>query len=305
MKFLQNLMYSTYHHLLLKTLASVILVLFLGACRPAQPDENLPSPNFPAPTLNPLFYSAPTATPGENGYPPPLAPSQSSGGSSLPQNTPADPIALQSEPSPSPSPTTSPAPSPTATPSPTPMPDYRRVTVYNDAVDSNWTLRYSDQMRYNEKDPSAQHDGKYSLSLTPLAPDGSLLFSVRQTAKEPYPRSEAVGVSFWLYTGEQDVKSTDLSVSILGSNRFPFWFPDDKSVESNLESVFPETPLNFIDGSTTIPAKTWIQVVVLLDDLADNPDYENVTGIQIKNDASFLNTVYLDQVELLMQPAGK
>jgi hypothetical protein len=296
---------------LTKVLAAVFLIFVLGACAPGQLDENLPSPSFPVPTINPLFSSAPSATPRVTGNLTTPAPAQEAGGIANPTNTLAATAALQAESSPpsAPGPTSTaiptdtPALTPTNTPAPTEV--YRRVLIFDEAISEDWALRYSEQMVYNEKDNTVSHNGTYSVSFRPQADNARLLFGPRQTATESYPRNDVVGVSFWLYSGEQELNPSDLLVSILGSNRFPFYFPDDRSVESDSEPVFPEVPLNYLDGKTPIPPQTWIEVIVRLADLPDNPDYEYVTGIQLKNAAGFRNQLNIDQVELLMAPVGE
>ena len=45
-------------------------------------------------------------------------------------------------------------------------------------------------------------------------------------------------------------------------------------------------------------------MIVNLDNLTYDPDYKYVTGFYIKNDAGFLQTVYIDDVNLLMIDNG-
>lgn len=300
-------MFSFFRQIINNVLVGIALGLLLGACSPRHSEENLPTPNFPVPTLNPLFYSAPSATSMETGSLATPAPLQNGDITNL-INTPATLTSMQIEasllpgstPTSTPIPADTPAPTSTITPAPTEV--FNRIMVYNEGLTEKWALKYGEQMRYSEKDKTVSHDGAYSFSLKPQADNGQILFAHRQTAKESYLHADTVGVSFWLY-GDKEIDPSDLVVSILGSNRFPFWFQGDQSVESDQEPIFPETPVNYLENNQTIPAQTWVQVVIKLADLPDDPDYEYVTGIQIKNDAGFRDQVYIDQVELLMAPA--
>jgi hypothetical protein len=312
----------SYRTPLMSALAGVALLL--GACAPVQVAQTSSTASNPAPTLNPFFYplnpnALETSLPGSAdlaGTPietPTLLQTEAITTEAIAIETVSTEVVsteavstqeITSAPSSGPTQTLTPTPSPTITPtatqSPTPTAAYRIVPIYYEDVDDKWAVKYSEMMRYNEKDATAAHDGSRSLSFTPLAGFGQLLLTVRQTAKEEYLRSQAVGVRFWLYSGEQEVAPSDLTVSVLGSNRFPFWIKDDHSVEGDQEPVFPETRLYYLDINQTIPPDTWVEINIWLDELIYEPEYQYITGIQIKNDAGFLGTVYIDQVELLM-----
>jgi hypothetical protein len=286
-------------------------MLILGACAQNKTASDPDSVKLPTPTLNPIFN--PGALAPIDGD----IPATPSGGLLVPVNDSAtptqapgstEPVSAAAEtinpdaptPTSTPSPTETPAPSPTFTPTATEM--FNRVMIFDEFTSDDWQIKYSQNMKYNDRDKTYPHNGTYDISVTPQADFGTLLFSLRQTAKEAYPRKDAAGVSFWLYS-EEEIDPSALTVSVIGSNRFPFWYPDDKSVTNEQQPVFPETRLYYLDINRTIPPKTWVQIEVWLDDLLYEPEYEYITAIQIKNDAGFLNTFYLDQIELLMNPS--
>jgi hypothetical protein len=287
-----------------RILAGAFVLFLLSACRPAQAEDHTPTPTFPTPTLNPLFFAAPSGTPpAPEGFTASGAP-LAGGEITATANAPAEPTATQELPTPTPQPTEPPTVTPTFAPSPTPTIAATRSPVYDDRMDSNWAIKYSTDMRYNERDADAQHEGKYSISFAPLADFASLLLSVRQTSTQTFPHSEVLGVRFWLYSGDHEVEPSDLTVSIIGSNRFPFWIEGDSSVESASDPVFPETPLSEFGITETIPPETWTEIIVWLEDIADEPEYENVSAITIKNAAGFRYKVYIDEVDLLLALAN-
>jgi len=115
-----------------------------------------------------------------------------------------------------------------------------------------------------------------------------------------------LGVSFWLNSGDAPVRPDDLAVTVVGSDAFPFWIAGDDSVAINNPAAneelptFSETRLSFLHVDRTLPPQTWIKIEVWLDELLYDPDYTYVTGFYVKNDASFFQTVYIDDVALLL-----
>ena len=55
-------------------------------------------------------------------------------------------------------------------------------------------------------------------------------------------------------------------------------------------------------GTVENAPDTWVELVVWLDDLPYDPDYTYVTGLYLKNDKVFQQTVYVDRVALLIAP---
>jgi hypothetical protein len=121
---------------------------------------------------------------------------------------------------------------------------------------------------------------------------------VEESSPQPYLRSQVIGFSFWVYCDDDYIGSSDLAVTITGSNQYPYWVQDDDSVTNRFDPIFSETRLYFLGFNSDIPPRTWAEVNVILDDLIYDPIYTYVTGLLIKGDENFRNTVYIDQVEI-------
>ena len=189
---------------------------------------------------------------------------------------------------------------------------YLEIPIYDDELDSHWTIEHSVTTQTNLWDTShwfqtmaPQQDinsGATAIAVSPQADFGTLFFTVRADSTVGYKREDVLGVSFWLNSGSSGLETDDLSVAILGSNQSPYWMADDRSVFPDPAHSFSETRLYFLEINRTIPPHTWINVVVWLNKLQYDPAYRYVTGFYLKNDAGFRNTYYLDQIALVMAP---
>jgi hypothetical protein len=251
-----------------------LAVLLLVACTPRQIPTTIS--NRPTPTLNPLF--------GESG----ISAAEASSNVFMEQEAPTF----------VPSATFTPPPPPTIAPTPTPI-SYTTVTVYDDEINPNWTLDNSAGMEYGPRS-YPRHTGRYTLSVVPQIDYGKLFFTVRPETTERYLRKDVAAVAFWLYSGDDYMPLSSLAVSLAGSNSWPYWVADDKSVTNQYRPIFSETRLYFLDFNQSIPPRTWTEVVVWLDDLLYDPDYEYLTGVYLKNDEGFLRPFYIDNVRLIM-----
>lgn len=176
------------------------------------------------------------------------------------------------------------------------------VTIYDETLNSAWTLNNSQDHDYSIFNTDFPHNGRNNMSITPLAEYGEIGFTVRPESSRNYPRANVLGVRFWLNSGAEFMENDDLLVSISGSDTLPYYDPDDDSVEPivNDGPTFSETRLYFLNVNGDIPAGTWIRVDVWLDDLQYDPIYEYITGIWIINDEDFFQTYYIDEVQLIM-----
>lgn len=191
----------------------------------------------------------------------------------------------------------------TQLPTPTARPTIatRIVTIYDEALNENWTLENSFDVEYELSEGLASYNGRFSLAFTPQAGYGNLMFTVAPGSEEEYLRQDVLAVQFWLYSGDDYVETDDFLVSIVGSNEYSYWVEGDDSVVVNdSRPTFPSTRLYFLNVEEDIPPDTWIQIEVWLNDLIYDPDYQYVTGIIIKNDEDFLRTAYVDEVSLIM-----
>ncbi|MEM7127650.1 MAG: hypothetical protein AAF702_15055 [Chloroflexota bacterium] len=183
------------------------------------------------------------------------------------------------------------------------------ILIYDDELDSNWTLENSQGVDYDLVTTARWYEkldkrtdltsGALSISLKPRDDFGTIFFTVRPESSASYSRDEILGVSFWLHTGTDIVDTGDFAVTVVGSNEQTYWSSDDESVFFDGDDSFSETRLYFLDINRAIPSDSWVKIEVWLDELLYDPDYEYVTGIYVKNDAGFRNTVYIDRMALL------
>jgi hypothetical protein len=174
-----------------------------------------------------------------------------------------------------------------------------RLTIYDETLSEDWTLENSLAVQYDDQSTIAAYAGSKSIAFKPTADFGSLLFSIQPGLQQPIQHDQTLGVSFWIYSGDDYIQTSDIAVSVLGSNEVPYWKPDDHSVTNVIQPVFPETRLYYLDINRDIPPGTWVQIELWLDELQDDPDYQYVTGFYLKTDQDFRNTVLIDQVELV------
>jgi hypothetical protein len=244
----------------------------LAACvqlGPAEPAAQAPQPT---PTVAPLFRPAATLPP-QPSAPPTTATA-----------TPADP---------------------TPPPSPTPDPRIAETPIYDDALDAGWSAEHSGDVRFDLAAPASGEAGAKAIAVTPLKDFGTFFLTVREQAGAAYRRDKVLGVSFWL-SGDNAIETSDLAVTVVGSNKYTYWRADDTSVQidgrvTSDPWLYSETRLYYLGINRAIPPRTWTEVVLWLDDRIYDPGYTYVTGIYIKNDEQFRGTYYVDRVKLLMK----
>lgn len=180
------------------------------------------------------------------------------------------------------------------------------VPIYTDELVKNWSLADSQNVRFNIKNNDVVHQGKQAIKAQPVSGTGTLQFSVRKSTAKPYLRDQVLGVSFWLSGGSSAVAPEDLAVTVLGSDKYPYWVANDTSVKPNpkLSSdwpLFSETRLYFLGFTQSIRPNEWAEVVLWLDEREFDPSYTYVTGIYIKNDDRRSQPFYIDDVQLLVK----
>lgn len=191
------------------------------------------------------------------------------------------------------------APEATATPQPP-----RELSIYDEALNKNWSLVNSDGMTFHLTENRVVSNGGVAAVITPTKDFGTLFFTVRKQSKEVYLRKQVLGVKFWLNSGPNGIRTSDLAVTVVGSNTYSYWVKDDTSVKVTGRvtqdlPLFPETRLYFLGINRDIEPNTWVEVDVWLDDNQYDPEYTYVTGIYIKNDKGFRSPFYIDRVSLI------
>jgi hypothetical protein len=177
------------------------------------------------------------------------------------------------------------------------------LELYDEKVAAGWSMRDSKNIEIVLRNGYA-YAGKSAIEATADNGTGVLQFSVRKDAKRTYNRESIVGISFWVSGGEAEITPEDLAVSVLGSNDHSYWvendnsaFPKGRIIEG--EPLFAETRLYALEFNRSIPAETWAEVVVWLDDLPD-PAYVFLTGFYIKTDDRLKTPFYVDHITLLV-----
>ncbi|HNP69461.1 MAG TPA: hypothetical protein PKK15_00045 [Kouleothrix sp.] len=260
--------------------AALLLCLALSACTSfASSTELTPTPH-PTPSIAPIFGDAPTriATPTALSIP-----------------TATATLVLE----------------PTATASaniqPTRLPDKIEViSIFDEKLNPNWSLDTSQNVRYDIANTSFAEKGKVAILVQPAKGFGRLFFSVKKDSRDIYGTDRVLGVRFWVSGGDHIIATSDLAVTVTGSNQYTYWVANDTSVKINTAvtpdaPLFSETRLYDLGVNRSIPAKSWVEVIVWLDKLLYDPQYRYVTGVYIKNDELFTDTYYLDRVDLLLQ----
>ncbi len=200
-------------------------------------------------------------------------------------------------------------PKPTAYPTvPVPTPDVEyiqatEIPVFTDSLSEGWALRASSGVDVDSEADKYVYEGDVSIAMTPNEDFGTMMFAVEPEA-EPIRRDELMGVSLWLNSGDDFLAMDEMSVTLIGSNEYTHWVPNDDSVIIDDNSFFSETRLYFLGLNRSIPAGEWVEVIVWLDNLPYDPDYTYLTGIYLKNDEDVRQTVYIDQVSLIILPDG-
>jgi len=267
------------------------------------------------PTTGALFASTPVATsaPSENtaGKTPTLGAMFANDTSPRVTAAPPDksqpptvaPVMMTARESPTPRPQTTPtlAPTKAAPASPaTPQANLAEVVVFDETLNTNWALDNSKSFKFNLQDTTFVKNGKVALAATPQEDFGTLLFAVKKDAAENYPRNRVWGVSVWLNPGNDDIAPEELALTIVGSNDNKSWVANDASVKTDSAHFFSETRLYYLGVNKLIPPKTWVELIVQIDKLPYDPEYQFVTGIYLKNGKGFTRTFYVDRVALLM-----
>ncbi len=205
-------------------------------------------------------------------------------------------------------PTPKPAPTrmPTSTPASTSLQlqllqtELLTATVFDDSLGHNWEIQENDSATVDVASSVRVYRGHRSIAFTPQEDFSALYFTVKQEADTLYPLEEVLGVSFWINGGDDSIQLDQLGLAVIGSNEYSYWVADDDSVEFPEGETFSETRLYWLDLNRSILPETWVQVYLPLDTLIYDPVYENVVGFYLKNDEGFRNTIYLDDVSLIM-----
>jgi hypothetical protein len=265
----------------------LVLALFLGACGRGTVTSTPEAMRYPTPTFHGLF-------------------SEDAGKQQVDDaNTPLDATPtvadffLEHQTS---------TPQPTQTPTPTsppsiiefPLTGTYSQTLYADSFNPNWKAERDNRVNVTIRSRDIPRQGDYSIRITPKERLRPVYFIVTEDSSDIYLRSQVLGFRFWINAGSDFLEPEDLSVTVLGSNEHPYYVSGDRSVTSSYDPIFSETRLYFLGFNRSVPAYTWAEVIVWLDDLIYDPIYEYVVGFYLKNGENFTRTYYLDDVQVIL-----
>jgi hypothetical protein len=182
------------------------------------------------------------------------------------------------------------------------------VPIYNDALSANWSITNSFQTMIDLKSQGFINHGRFAIKAQPQLTTGTLYFTLDKTVTKYIARNRVQALRFYISGGKDSLDNDAITVAIIGSNAHPYWVKNDTSVRiegrvTDNQPVFSETRLSFLNINRSIPPKTYIKVIVWLNDLIYDPSYAYVTGFYLKTDKTSAPTFYVDDVSLLMLPS--
>ncbi len=176
----------------------------------------------------------------------------------------------------------------------------KTVTIFNDKLNPNWQVRGSERTTVDLVNKEFVYAGTEAIKITPKEDFGTAYFTLRTDSKESYPRDQVLGLQFKLNGGKSPIETKDLGITVIGSNQYTYYVPDDNSVTNTIDPIFSETRLYYLGINRTIPPNEWVDVILWLNNRQFDPIYKNVTAFYIKNDEGFQVPYYIDDVQLIL-----
>lgn len=167
--------------------------------------------------------------------------------------------------------------------------------IYDDQLDRAWSADDSWDIRLDLSSRKEVQSGAVSAAITPTKDYGAFFLALKEGGRT-LPITDVIGVSLWINSGDDVLTPEDLAVTVIGSNDYTYWVKSDTSVELTDPRPFSESRLVHLGMNHSIPPHTWIEIVVRLDQLIYQPDFNYVTGVYVKNDKQFRQTYYVDRV---------
>ena len=190
------------------------------------------------------------------------------------------------------------APAATVTPE---TPVARTITIFDEALDPDWTLSYSTPAE-PVIESGVAYQGEVALAFSPTRAYAELIVALREDAALTLRRDEVISVQFWVNAGDGVIETGDLGLIVTGSDALTYYDPDDNSVEALVDECDPFcfTRLYFLGFNRAIPPDTWSEVRLRVDALQFDPLTEYVTGFIIASGETRYQTIYIDRVEVTL-----
>lgn len=188
---------------------------------------------------------------------------------------------------------------------PRPGDDLRRVPIFDNALAADWSLEQSDGLRYNLQNRASVHSQPFAIDVFPLRGAARLFFTVSREARQIYAHDQILGISMMINGGPNGIGYDDLLFTVVGSNAYTYWRANDTSVRASGRitdqgTIFDEQRLYFLGFEQGIPPNIWAEVTIWLDDRILDAEYDYLTGFYILTDERFVNSFYIDDVNLLL-----
>ena len=184
----------------------------------------------------------------------------------------------------------------------TPQPVIYEIPVYRGAgtLSPGWSLTHSWSVTYSLATPGRSISGTHAIAMQAEQDYGTLFFANTPDSGREYSRTQVIGVRMWLNGGDRTILPSDLAFTVLGSNVYTYNVIGDTSVPTTTQMFFSESRLDELGLMHPIPTNTWVELDIDLDSLIYDPDYKYVTAFYIKTDIGFRQTVYIDNISMVM-----
>ncbi len=182
----------------------------------------------------------------------------------------------------------------------TPQPVVYEQPIYMDSLSAGWTVSNSQGMSVDLNNTAHVMSGTRAISFTPQIDYSWLYFTLEPNAPLTLPYDKVVGISMHINGGDYEIGPSDLSISMRGSNAYLYWVSNDDSVKLGDDISFSETRLYDLEITRAIPQNTWVEVIIYPAKLIYDPAYDYITGFYLKNDKGIRQTIYVDNVTLLL-----
>jgi hypothetical protein len=274
-----------------RILLSFVLLIILNSCVPSS--EELAENTEPQPTPTNFFlFSDGVDSPSGSPTPP------TAEGVTVP--TTASLFSERATPTPSAPSTPTPVIASTNPSPPSSENNAQLYPIFDDQLHENWELTQSSGGIIDMNNSIRVQEGQNSIAFTPEVEFSTLYFTVKDSASQPYPEQAIIGISLWVNGGDDYLQLDNLALAVIGSNEYHTWVENDQSVEFPAGETFSETRLYFLGLNRSIPPNSWVEVFLPFDNLIFDPPYEYVVGFYLKSGEAFFNTIYVDNVNLVV-----
>lgn len=166
-----------------------------------------------------------------------------------------------------------------------------RHTVFNERLNLNWSLENSVDTAYAVDSSHTAYQDGLTLAVSPETDFGKLQFTLREDTGVEIQRNRVVGVRFWVYGHDDVIEPGSLRVQIQGSQKNSYWTAED-NITNNTS--------HFIDIDTAVPPRAWVKVEFYINSQLLDNEMAYLTGFSIHNNEGFLQTYFIDGVQLLL-----